>query len=135
MNDVTWTDYIDDRGDMELPKYLYNSYMNLMKTSLDMGTLLSNDHTKLRAFKEQTKSIFKKRWLDLAQALEEFDIIAPCSCRTDMYCAVCGGSRYRLNMVMSPDQIQEIAVVMGTKDQNVEHKLQEGLVKAFGETR
>jgi hypothetical protein len=52
MND--WKSYTDVNGDFQLANFLYKSINELMKNSLDMGTLLSNDQYKLRAYKEQT---------------------------------------------------------------------------------
>lgn len=129
-----WRDYIDRNGDFELPAYLFRINNDLMKETLDLGTLLSQDNAKLRAFKEQVKKTFKKRWLDLAQALEFFDLIVPCICGPRDYCEVCGGSHYILNASLSPDQLREVAVVFGA-EQNVElaNKLQKGLLKALRE--
>lgn len=132
---LSWQSYVNDKGDFELPSYLYRLISDLMKQSLDMGTLLSNDSSKLRAFKEQTKSVFKKRWLDVAQALEYFEIIVPCGCPASDYCRVCGGSRYRLNDALSPDQMREISVVVGAMghDTEIAKKLEDGLAKAMDE--
>ena len=58
MND--WKNYIDLNGNFELPNFLYKTINELMKQALDMGTLLSDDQYKLRAYKEQTKKLFKK---------------------------------------------------------------------------
>lgn len=131
---LDWRAYVDDSGDFELASYLYRVINDLMKQSLDMGTLLSNDPAKLRAFKEQTKNIFKKRWLEVAQALESFDIIVPCGCPANEYCRLCGGSRYRLNGALSPDEMREIAMIVSTDgDSETQKKLQAGLEKAMEE--
>jgi len=128
-----WRDYVDNNGDFELAAYLYRVILGLMKNSLDMGTLLSTDPARLRAYKEQTKSIFKSQWLEVAQALESFEIIVPCGCSPEEYCKICGGSRYRLNSALSPDQLREIAVVVGDDDPKLQQKLQEGLDRAMRE--
>lgn len=130
-HNVDWRNYVDHNGDFELAGYLYRVLNDLMKQSLDMGTLLSNDQAKLRAFKDQTKSIFKKRWMEVAQALEAFEIITPCGCPSHEYCKACGGSRYRLNSALAPDVMREIALVTapGTNGE-VKRKLEEGLAKA-----
>lgn len=134
MRTVDWRSYVNADGDFELPSYLYRLISDLMKQSLDMGTLLSNDPAKLRAFKEQTKTIFKKRWLDVAQALEAFDIIVPCGCPSQEYCRECGGSRYRLNAALSPDKLREISVVIGPyENTGLQEKLEEGLRKALSD--
>ena len=70
-----WKNFININGDFELPNFLYRTINDLMKQALDMGTLLSDDPYKLRAYKEQTKKLFKNKWYDLAQALEFFEII------------------------------------------------------------
>lgn len=132
---LDWRNYVNEDGDFELATYLYKSILDLMKNALDMGTLLSSDQSRLRAYKEQIKSIFKGRWLELASALEYFDIIVPCGCSTE-YCKLCGGARYRLNAALSPDQMQEIAVAVSASfddDPKIQLKLQEGLVRALKE--
>lgn len=131
---ISWTNYVDSQGNFELPFYLYRLLMNQMKTSLDFGTMLSNDPAKLRAFKEQIKKSFKRDWLDLAEALESFGIINPCGCVESEYCRVCGGSRYRLNEIMSPDAVREISVVLAPdRDDDLQDKLTKGLQRALSE--
>jgi hypothetical protein len=130
-----WRSYITPQGDFELPNYLFEINKDLMKQALDLGTLLSDDRAKLRAFKEQTKNVFKKRWLEVAQALEAFDIITPCGCEQNEYCRVCGGSRYRLNSALSPDEMREVAVVIGAGQKaDLTDKLQKGLMRALQES-
>jgi len=125
---IDWRDYVDKAGDFELASYLYTVILSLMKTSLDMGTMLSSDSARLRAYKEQIKSNFKGQWLEIAQALESFDIIVPCGCSTDDYCRICRGSRYRLNAALAPDEIREIALALSdTDDPELARKLQDGL--------
>lgn len=131
---LDWRMYVNRNGDFELASYLFRVINDLMKQSLDMGTLLSNDPAKLRAFKDQTKQAFKKRWYEVAQALESFDIIVPCGCPQNEYCKACGGSRYRLNAALSPDMMREIALVTGPGvNGETELKLQQGLEKALHE--
>lgn len=132
--DLNWKNYINERGDFELPLYLYKVINSLMKSSLDMGTLLSEDRAKLRAYKEQTKNLFKKRWLEVAESLESFDLIVPCVCEQNEYCKICGGSRYILNSALTADEMREVGVVIGA-EQNAElaEKLHKGLVKALKE--
>ena len=132
---LDWKKYVNVNGDFELPSYLYLMITDLMKQSLDMGTLLSNDQAKLRAYKEQIKRTFKERWKLLAEALEAFDIIVPCTCSNN-YCEICGGSRYLLNSALSPDVLREIAsFVAPGNDPELQRKLQEGLEKAIQETQ
>jgi hypothetical protein len=134
--DLNWKNYVNEHGDFELPLYLYRVINSLMKSSLDMGTLLSEDKAKLRAYKEQTKNLFKKRWLEVAQSLESFDLIIPCGCEQNEYCKVCGGSRYILNSALSSDQLKEVAVVVGAEqDAELADKLHKGLVKALKELK
>ena len=52
-----WKNFININGDFELPNFLYRTINDLMKQALDMGTLLSDDPYKLRAYKEQTKKL------------------------------------------------------------------------------
>lgn len=131
---LNWNAYVDADNNFELPTYLFRVFMHLMKTTLDFGTLLSNDPARLRAFKEQTKSTFKNRWLEVAQALEAFEIIVPCNCMHSEYCSVCKGSRYLMNEALSPDQMREISVVIAPgQDRALAEKLEMGLEKAFDE--
>ena len=128
---LNWVHYVNENGDFELGSYIYRMLMDLMKHTLDMGTLLSDDPVKLRAFKEQTKSVYKKRWMEIAQALEAFDIIVPCGCPQTEYCRECGGSRYRLHQALSPDQLREIAVAIAPdQDPDLQRKLLDGLARA-----
>lgn len=129
-----WRDHIDANGDFALPAYLFKVNNNLMKETLDLGVLLSQDAQKLRAFKEQVKKSFKKRWLELAQALEFFDLIVPCSCRPTDFCEVCSGSRFILNSVLSPDKMREVGMAIGAgQNADLADKLQKGLLKALKE--
>lgn len=129
-----WQSFIDEKGDFELPNYLFSVNNDLMKHALDLGTLLSEDTNKLRAYKEQIKKIFKKRWLEMAQALEFFDLVIPCVCSLKDYCDICGGSRYRLNSALTPDQMQEIGAFYAVgQDIDIAEKLQKGLIKAIKE--
>lgn len=133
---LDWRSYVDENGEFSLAEYLYSSILHLMKSTLDMGTLLSSDDQRLRAYKEQIKTMFKGRWLEMAKALEYFDIIVPCGCSEDDFCRYCGGSRYRLNSTLTPDQMQEIAVVVSHSvhdDPKIQKKLKEGLDRALRE--
>lgn len=130
-----WREYVSEEGSFELAQYLYAVNVDLMKNSLDMGTLLSTDPVRLRAYKEQIKSYFKNRWLEIAEALEYFEIIVPCGCSNE-YCTICGGARYRLNSALTPDELREIAVVVGnSQDPVIQKKLKEGLEKALREVQ
>lgn len=133
---LDWRSYVDVKGDFELPNYMYRVITDLMKQSLDLGTLLSTDQAKLRAYKEQVKKLFKKRWLELAQALEFFELVVPCSCNTNDFCDICGGSRYQLNETLTPTQLHQVGMVLGAGDQaDLADKLQAGLMKALKEVR
>jgi hypothetical protein len=129
MND--WKVFINENGDFELPNFIYKTITDLMKQTLDMGTLLSSDPAKLRAYKEQTKKAFKSRWYEIAKALEFFNIIDPCICAADdreIYCEVCKGARYIINSTLTADQMREVGLFTnaGTNVEVVE-KLQKGL--------
>lgn len=131
MND--WKNYTDSNGGFQLANFLFKNINELMKNSLDMGTLLSNDSQKLRAYKEQTKKLFKTKWLNIADALEYFDIIEKCSCysdRSEPYCEICKGARYKISYYLSPDEIREISTFINSSSSNqTEDKLQKGLNK------
>jgi hypothetical protein len=132
-----WKTFINENDDFELPNFLYRTIMDLMKQSLDMGTLLSNDQQKLRAYKEQTKKLFKNKWFEIAKALEAFSIIDPCICSTqekEVYCEVCKGARYIINSTLTADEMREIGVFTnaGTSSE-IMNKLQKSLNKILSE--
>lgn len=126
-----WKMYLNKNGDFELANFLYKTINTLMKQSLDMGTLLSGDQAKLRAYKEQTKKVFKQKWFEVAKALEHFGIIEQCSCYYDekeTYCEVCKGARYITSSMLTADEMREVGVFTNA-GQNAEivAKLQKGL--------
>jgi hypothetical protein len=140
-----WKNFININGDFELPNFLYRTINDLMKQALDMGTLLSDDPYKLRAYKEQTKKLFKNKWYDLAQALEFFEIIEQCPCASarlevnggkDVYCDICKGARFIISSALTPDQMREVSTFVNAA-QNVEvaEKLQKSLMKILSEHR
>jgi hypothetical protein len=135
MND--WKKFTDVNGDFQLANFLYKGISDLMKHSLDMGTLLSNDSHKLRAYKEQTKKLFKNKWFEIAQALEFFDIIEKCICYNEVqetYCEVCKGARYKLSSYLNSDEIREIGIFFNAaQNADLAGKLQKGLMKALDE--
>jgi len=135
MND--WKNYIDKNGNFQLANFLYKSINELMKHSLDMGTLLSNDSQKLRAYKEQTKKLFKNKWLTLAEVLEYFDIIEKCVCYNEeheIYCDVCKGSRYKISSYLSADEMREVSTFVNASHSiEFQEKLQKGLRKLIQE--
>lgn len=111
--------------------------MDLMKQSLDMGTLLSNDQQKLRAYKEQTKKLFKGKWFEIAKALEAFSIIDPCICSTqekEVYCDICKGARYIINSTLTPDEMREIGLFTNAGvSSDIANKLQKSLNQILSE--
>ena len=135
MND--WKKFTDVNGDFQLANFLYKGISDLMKHSLDMGTLLSNDSHKLRAYKEQTKKLFKNKWFEIAQALEFFDIIEKCICYNEVqetYCELCKGARYKLSSYLNSDEIREIGIFFNAaQNADLAGKLQKGLMKALDE--
>lgn len=135
MND--WKKFTDVNGDFQLANFLYKGINDLMKHSLDMGTLLSNDSHKLRAYKEQTKKLFKNKWFEIAQSLEFFDIIEKCICYNEVqetYCEVCKGARYKLSSYLNSDEIREIGIFFNAaQNADLAGKLQKGLMKALDE--
>jgi hypothetical protein len=135
MND--WKKYTDINGDFQLANFLYRNINDLMKHSLDMGTLLSSDQQKLRAYKEQTKKLFKSKWFEVAQALEFFDIIEKCVCHNEsheQYCDICKGSRYKLTSYLTADEVREVGVFYNAaQSAEVVDRLQKQLMKALDE--
>jgi hypothetical protein len=135
MND--WKKFTDVNGDFQLANFLYKGINDLMKHSLDMGTLLSSDSHKLRAYKEQTKKLFKNKWFEIAQSLEFFDIIEKCICYNEVqetYCEVCKGARYKLSSYLNSDEIREIGIFFNAaQNADLAGKLQKGLMKALDE--
>jgi hypothetical protein len=136
MSTKDWEKYINENGDFEFPKYLHKTITDLMKTTLDLGTLVCADSAKLRAYKERVKSAFKDKWVDIATALESFDIIEPCVCKEDEFCTICGGSRYLLNDALTSDEIRQLSVVFAADNHaDLSKKLEQGLLKALNETQ
>lgn len=134
MKSSHWQAYVNKDGDFELPTFLFNTIYDLMKQSLDLGTMLSDDKAKTRAYKERVKDVFKSSWMTVAQALEFFDIIVPCTCfKTQEFCELCGGSRYQLNRSLSPGAMGEIGVVTSGDNPELTERLQKGLEKALQE--
>jgi hypothetical protein len=135
MND--WKNYIDVNGNFELPNFLYKTINELMKQALDMGTLLSDDQYKLRAYKEQTKKLFKQKWFTIAQSLEFFNLIEQCTCKAgyrENYCDICKGARYVITATLSPDEMREIGVFVNAgKDAKIVDRLQKSLIEALNE--
>lgn len=131
MND--WKNFVDQNGDFQLANFLYKNINDLMKHALDMGTLLSNDQHKLRAYKEQTKKLFKNKWFDIARCLEHFEVIEKCICFSDqreVYCDVCKGARYKISSYLSADEVRDVSLFVGAiQDAEVQEKLQKGLMK------
>ncbi len=121
-----------NKGNLAFPNFLYQSYMSLMKSTLDLGTLACSDEKQLRAFKETVKKSFKQKWAEVAEVLQEFDLIRPCSCSDNDYCKICGGSRFLLNEALDYDVLQENAIVESddlTDEQR--NSLVEGLYRAI----
>src|SRR6056300_626896 len=132
-----WKKYVDSNGDFQLANFIYRTLNDLMKNALDMGTLLSSDQQKLRAYKEQTKKLFKSKWNEIAQYLEFTDMIEKCECTLDgrdVYCDICRGSRYKTAAYLSVNQIQEIGTFLNVVESSeMADKLHKGLMKALNE--
>lgn len=132
-----WKKYVDSNGNFQLANFIYRTLNDLMKNSLDMGTLLSSDQQKLRAYKEQTKKLFKIKWNEIAQYLEFSDIIEKCECtlnNRETYCDICKGARYKTASYLSINEIQEIGTFMNVaKNSDIADKLQKGLMKALND--
>ena len=119
LSDEDIAKFVDVNGDLSLPHYLYRMIMDVMKTSLDLGTLLSDDPAKLRAFKERVKKTHRQKWNELAEILFEMGLIEPCSCDPRNKCLVCGGSRYVTSSFLQADEIREYAVVVSGPDPSI----------------
>jgi len=132
-----WKKFVDVNGNFQLANFIYVTLNNLMKHSLDMGTLLSEDQQKLRAYKEQTKKLFKSKWHEIAQYLEYTDIIEKCECYAsakELYCEICKGSRYKTASYLSVNEVQEIGTFLNiTENSDMADKLHKGLLKALNE--
>ncbi|GEM_PF-1543739 len=136
-----WKNFINVHGNFELPNFLYRTINDLMKQTLDMGTLLSDDVYKLRAYKEQTKKIFRSKWFDLAQALEFFNIIEQCPCMSiknyankEAHCDMCKGARFVVNASLTPDEMKEVSIFLNAAQSvEVAEKVQKSLIKVLSE--
>lgn len=111
MKHVEWKKYIDGNGDFEFAKYIYKVVNDLMKTSLDLGTMVSSDASKLRAYKEQVKSAHNQKWLEIAAVLEFFELIQPCVCDDREFCRICGGSRFILSDTLKISELHEVGFI------------------------
>jgi hypothetical protein len=108
-----------------------------MKQALDMGTLLSDDQYKLRAYKEQTKKLFKSKWFSIAESLEFFSLIEECICKSssrESYCDYCKGARYVISATLSPDEMREVGVFFNAEqDAQAISRIQKSLIQALNE--
>lgn len=117
--------FLDWNGNISIPYYLYRMIMALMKESLDLGTLLSDDQAKLRAYKERVKNVYHQEWKKLASIFEEMGLIEPCGCDVRKKCDICKGSRYVTSSFLNADRIIEHNVILASKDDD---KTQEALL-------
>jgi hypothetical protein len=128
--------FLDKNGNFQLANYLYRTINELMKHSLDMGTLLSDDQAKLRAYKEQTKKLFKGKWHDVAEMLEFYSLIKKCSCSNfgkETYCEICKGARYIVTDFLSADEIHEFGTFINSANQEIKEKLHKSLMELIEE--
>ena len=117
-------DYVDALGNFDFVKYTYDLFSDSMKHTLDMGTLLSNDQQKLRAFKEQVKKDFRTQWKSLASVLELVEVAGKCFCQDGDYCKNCGGARYvAANTFQSQNSLEVGVATMGIADKALKVKL------------
>lgn len=107
---------------VQLPRYLYEMINRLMKSTLDLGTLACANEKQLRSYKSTVKRNFKDEWYDLAEILEQYNIITSCVCEDDEFCEICGGCRYLFQEV-SP------------RSQEVLDKLTLGMQKAINQLK
>lgn len=105
-----------------LIKFLYTNVNNSMKYALDMGTLLSNDPQKLRAFKEQVKKKSREQWDAIGRVLEGLGLAEKCTfCKKGEFCHHCGGARYVTSVLLdSPTFTESGIAVTATKPDDIE---------------
>lgn len=109
---VDWESFIDEFGDLELGSFLYETNLHLMKSMLDMGTMVCENEERLGAYRRAVKELFKTQWLLVAQCLEEYGVIVRCICDYDEFCHRCRGSRYLLNTFLTENEIRDISLVV-----------------------
>lgn len=123
--------YFDDEGNFNLAAYIYDTQKDLMKFVLDQGNLAVNDTHRRRSFKERIKKEFNDFWLELAGILEAMEVIELCGCPPKSHCDICGGSRYRLGRLLTPEEVREVfSFVEGKEDDELRRKLLEKLPEA-----
>lgn len=132
--DVDWRNYVNEKGEFELPFYLYRVIYGLMKNALDLGTLLSEDERRLKAYRDRVKATFKNQWLQIAQSLEHFGLIQPCGCALDDFCSICGGSRYVMDTTFNEDEVREVFTVLSNNaDDETAVRLKQELASLLGD--
>jgi hypothetical protein len=131
LKDLSKCKFFDEEGSFNLAAYIYECQKELMKFTLDQGNMAINDNRKLRSYKERVKKAFYDMWFDLASILESMEIIEACGCDPKSFCKECGGSRYRLGMLLAPEEIKEVfSFVAPTEDEGLKKELEDKLPEA-----
>jgi hypothetical protein len=124
---------LSESDNFNIVKFIYMLLNDSMKYALDMGTLLSDDPQKLRAYKEQIKKNSKGNWDKLGAALVNIGIADDCICSRGEYCQVCGGSRFVMSSLVSSTEIVEhVMAISGSITSEAEKQaVAEGLMSPY----
>lgn len=127
------TKNISESDDFNIVKFIYMLLNDSMKYALDMGTLLSDDPQKLRAYKEQIKKNSKTNWDKLGAALVNIGIADDCICTRGEYCRVCSGSRFVMSSLVSSTEVIEHVMAISNSITTEEGKqaVAEGLMSPY----
>lgn len=93
-------EYIDEE-EFNIVKFIYMNINQSMKYALDLGTMVSTDPQKLRAFKEQIKKNARFQWEEIGRALVYLGLADECQCKRGDYCTICSGSRFVMSSLIS----------------------------------
>lgn len=90
-----------DEEEFNIVKFIYMNLNHSMKYALDLGTMVSTDPQKLRAYKEQIKKNARFQWEEIGRALVYLGLADECQCKRGDYCTVCSGSRFVMSSLIS----------------------------------
>ena len=93
--------------EFNIVKFMYLNINASMKHALDLGTMVSDDPQKLRAYKEQIKKNARKQWDELGRALVYLGLADECICSQGDYCTICSGSRFVMSSLLASDSYVE----------------------------
>ncbi len=120
----------EEYDEFNIVKYIHNNINNSMKYALDLGTMLSDDPKKLRAFKEQIKKHSRQQWEAIGKALVYLDLAYECICSPGQYCTACSGARYVMSTLIDSDHWVEEGMVIGKVSKDVEDVVRRNLFLA-----